>query len=276
MNRCLRDFALTMVLLTVPQPSSATNILFLPGDAFFSTSLTEEVVKQLKMTADPEFKYRSPDWIPGAFCGYAGFDRLRFSQMPDAFKERLRLTYERLRETHPQELLVLRDEETGKRELLEKNGFLTLIYNAGYDFHQRGLLAKYNENWPKEASVRPSGYGGFPGDPSAPAEAPEYEPFVNDARLVMREWRYADEVSALRLRLPEKLQTTTSGIRTDPAIVDGPIKFVILTDPKLKNYLPESRAQIDFYVVQEDQIEHWYRKIGKSWELPRWELLKDE
>jgi hypothetical protein len=269
----IRTVLLIVALFGMPLSLPATNILFLPGDAFFATDLTEERVKSLDAVDAPEFRYRGPEWIPGNFCGYAGYARLVYGDMPTNMRRRLCKVYEKLRDDYPQQIETWRDPTTGERQTQEINGFLTLIYNADYDIEQFGLLAKYNEHWPKEARGNRIGDVVFPGVPAlGTVDAVEFAPFVNDAHLVMREWRFAAEVSALKVRLPQMLETETSGYPKDPATVDGPVKFVILTG-KLKSYVL-NKPSSELYIVTEQDTEHWKLTKGDGWKAEKLEFTE--
>ncbi|AMV34012.1 hypothetical protein VN12_17920 [Pirellula sp. SH-Sr6A] len=56
----------------------ANNNLFLPGDAFFPTAMTKDEVNRFVMARSTErtITYAAIDKRGGAFCGWAGFDRL--------------------------------------------------------------------------------------------------------------------------------------------------------------------------------------------------------
>ena len=59
--------------------TAANNNLFLPGDAFFPTTLTADALARLKADDKnpPVFKYSTFGAYEFAFCGYAGYNRAK-------------------------------------------------------------------------------------------------------------------------------------------------------------------------------------------------------
>ena len=204
MNLSLRGTTLTtsLILLTLilsARPASAANQYFMPGDAFFHTLLTEAVIKDMAVVSHPEFTYHRPEFLPRMFCGYAGFQKLEFTNMPQTMRDNLTKVYRELRDAHPlklevkEEVVVKGDVElkTGKKLYREINGFNMFFYNADFDRRKHRLGLKYNEQWADQ-------FAAFGHD----RKHAIYEVFVRDPEAIMLDWREGKSVSPLNVELP--------------------------------------------------------------------------
>jgi len=159
-------------------PALATNYYFLPGDAFFSVSISQ--AKMEEWTADTgdklELEYARFD---GQFfaCGDLGYSALTVEGVTPAFRQALAEAYWRFVDFTPP---VYREEGSPGKSVLEQiNNVVALVYNKG-GAYTPGL--KFNENWREEG-----GYAGY----------------FEDAKPVIRDWQLAAEIPALAVR--EKL-----------------------------------------------------------------------
>lgn len=161
-------------------PALATNLHFLPGDAFFSIAIPQAQIE--KWTADTgdklELTYSRFD---GQFfaCGNLGYAVLSVEGVTPEFRRTLAEAYWRYaRNTQP----VYREEGSHGKSVLEQiNSVVALVYNKSHPMdHILGL--KYNENWKEEG-----GYAGY----------------FETAKPIVSEWRFAAEIPPLAVR--EKL-----------------------------------------------------------------------
>lgn len=148
-----RSFLTASLLFVLATASAilANNNLFLPGDSYFPTVLTQQDIATLrdKPESDRTFEYSSFDAYPMAFCGDAGFPHVRFSSVDDRFIANLQAVYENIREWQPRELREER--ENGTKKLVETNGIRVLFYRSDFPFPGGQLGLRYNENWASEA-----------------------------------------------------------------------------------------------------------------------------
>ncbi|MEM1444033.1 MAG: hypothetical protein AAGF67_16920 [Verrucomicrobiota bacterium] len=157
-------------------PAARThNNYFLPGDAFFSVTLTLEVIREWmgNETSEFDFLYSRYD---GDFmaCGNIGYSKLQVRGIDENFRTSLTEAYWRYAR---QELPLYRLESRDPEELSQTNGVVALIYNADFD---GPLGLKLNEDWQTEGAGR---YGGL---------FSESEPVVLD-------WKLGPEFSPLRV-----------------------------------------------------------------------------
>jgi hypothetical protein len=146
------------VILAMPASATwATNYSFTPGDAFFSTTLTQKVVDAFPLGDEPvEFQYLYPS--SGHVRGFAGFHVLRLEGKTSVIKSRMAVAYRELRESFPATYSTIKEED-GKERKFEDNGFAVYIYNRGIDWTKQRLAIRYNENWfsPPESALREVG-----------------------------------------------------------------------------------------------------------------------
>ena len=90
-------FLILFTIILLCSSARAANQYYMPGDAFFSAVLTEEVLERIDKDEHPVFDYDRPDFLPQMMCGYAGFSRLRYASMPKEMKENLRKSYNEFR-----------------------------------------------------------------------------------------------------------------------------------------------------------------------------------
>ena len=180
--------------------AKAHNNYFLPGDAFFSVSLTRDVVRDWMSNdgTDFDFNYSRFD---GQFmaCGNIGYTKLNVTGIDDNFRSALAEAYWRFtRGVYPEFQEV--DYETGKQR--QTNAVVALIYNKDFD----GILGlKYNENWIKEGA---GVYGGL----------------FSSSRPVVLDWRSAASFESLKLNNPIKALEHLGGQMEVHHTVDKPLE----------------------------------------------------
>jgi hypothetical protein len=233
------------VLVVLPVSASwATNYSFVPGDAFFSATLTQKDVDAFPPGDEPiEFHYRSPG--SGYFCGFAGFEVLRLEGKTSEIKSRLASTYKKLREKHPATLSTI-EEEDGTETKFEDNGLAVFIYNRDVDWTKQRLAIRYNEDWfnPPESALRAAGRNDYD-----PKYARHYDTFVESVEAVAEDWKYSTAYPGLRVGVPDNAGWAAPGDR-------------LLTPVRAKV------ADVQFIIVAQDseqrRIRLFERKEGNS------------
>lgn len=241
MRRCLPVHAVVAAVLFVCS-ARANNNFFLPGDAFFSTRLTEDKLDRLKPDAKdgPVFEYSSLGGYEFAFCGYAGYYRARFAKVDQPFIDNLKRAYRHVRKNYEQKTL-LEDEQDGKKTLEETNGVGVLFYPPEFEFPKFQLGLQYNENWVTE--VKKFGHGD---------QQMRLCCLVNTANGVMESWRDSALVAGLKAELPEVELKPVPETR-EPVIVRAPVKaFVVDSRPLGKYFDPPEEGHEDVSVLSVD------------------------
>lgn len=196
--------AFVTLSLALSATAHAHNSYFLPGDAFFHFVLTEAKLDQIDTQESPVVEYNRPDFLPDAFCGYAGFARLQYVEMPREMKKHLRSVYDKLRESIPKrveitdEVVTQRrdgmdvDVPTGKKLHREVNGFHVLFYNGSFNREKFRFGLKYNESWADDVA----NFGHR-------RDHVHLESFVRKPDAIAEDWRDGADVKPLKAVCPE-------------------------------------------------------------------------
>ena len=237
----------------------ANNNLFLPGDAFFPCVLTKAGVEALHSAKAGErtFEYSSFGGYPAAFCGYAGYNLAKIKAIDDAFAANLAKAYRRIREFSPRTLIEnVRD---GKEELVETNGMPVLFYAADYPFPKRPLGLRYNENWIAE-TVK---FG-------HKRDHVRLCCLIQDAAAVEEEWRDAEAVPPLKVKVPDAQPNPDPEKRSKAHVeVQGAVKAIVLADHTLQelySYTPLSEASPTIFVVDSNGVVEMICEAG-NWKM---------
>jgi hypothetical protein len=230
------------------------NNLFLPGDAYFPTELTEADL--IGFNADvkdpPLITYSSFGGYQGAFCGYAGYMRAKVPQLDDAFLKNLKKAYAEIREYDERELREVVSED-GTKKLLETNGIRVLFYPASFEFPKFKLGLRYNENWVSDAEKFGHSRNHL-----------RLCSLIDDADAVMECWRDATVVAPLPADLPD-VELKSVPETTAPVTLTGPLKAIVLNSQPLADYYrPEGYATVR--VVDSDGIVEWSCSEDEGWE----------
>ncbi|MFP6765741.1 MAG: hypothetical protein VB858_19075 [Planctomycetaceae bacterium] len=255
------------VCFVLPVPVLAANQFFMPGDSFFSTVLTTEVLDQIDRSEHPVFAYHRPDFLPQMLCGYAGFSRLQYNLMPDSMKQNLRQVYSELREEYPKRIEIrpvmktisTLDEgdievPTGRNLHVEINGFQMLFYNADFDTMKYRMCLKYNEKWADEFAAW--GHG---------RDHAILETFVPTKSAIPLDWRDGPLVKPLTARLPE---ITVKNIRVPIEVGAGVIAIVIPTGGFKKAFEAQGKPPLGvaiLYSVSAEGIRKLYGTGDGHW-----------
>lgn len=153
------------------------NNWFLPGDAFFSTSLTVEEMSDMEEDSSGAITlgYERLDnrWIPG---GHLGYSDLKLGGVDADFKSNFLRAYQEMRGLEVTSFFKLGAGD--KEELFEGNPVVALVYNKGKVIFPLGL--KFNENWKEEGED-------------------EYCGFLDDGWSILQDWKRGEKVPPLKL-----------------------------------------------------------------------------
>lgn len=160
--------------------AGAHNNYFLPGDAFFSTSFSEDRVAKIKEENPTQIELNY-ERLENHFmsCGNIGYSALKLTEVDEAFRKNLLIAYEWVRRKEMVHFVKTTGE--GKEALVEWNPVVALVYSKGQVSFPLGL--KFNEHW-KEQGV--GLYGGF----------------LDDGWSVVQDWKRGEQVASLKLTEP--------------------------------------------------------------------------
>ena len=261
MNRMFTGMAVVM-LMQLPGPAEASNQYFMPGDAFFHTVLTEDVLDRVDDQENPVFEYDRPEFLPQMLCGNIGFQKLQYTKMSPAMKGNLRSAYDQLRESHPKrveirrEMVTRKTDEgdievpTGKKLHIEINGFSVLFYNADFDMKKHRLALKYNERWADEFAA-----WGHKRNHAI------LETFVPTKQAIPIDWRDGPAVRPLVAKLPAR----NSG---GPIEVDKRVMAIIIPGNDFERVfnaqesIPFLRRNMVLFAVSAEGIKKLYGNRG--------------
>lgn len=239
--------------------ASAVNIAFMPGDAFYSSRLTAEVVASASTERPLVLHYASPPG--GGFCGFAGFEKLEITGLSEQMVSALRNVYAHNRKHRAKELRIDVD-DTGKESAIEINGFKLFVYPKDVDWQQQKIGLKYNEHWmnlPIESMVgrRDSNYK---------VKAEHYMPFILTAEAVAEDWKNATRFNALPVRVSEGTGYGLAGPRIEESVSIGAdqIQFVVLSDDDLEYYFARTDLGDSFQINIDTTFSRMYFPSAES------------
>lgn len=260
---CVRYLLIALVALgSICGPASSTNLSFMPGDAYFSSTLSRKFLERLTNNGDVVMDYVPFKSLKDAdFGGYAGFRELAIRGIDEQTRELLRCVYAELRATSALEVRIRRREDGG-HEKYELNPFPMFIYNRNVNFDDQRLCMKYNETWmdiPADG-LRGPDRGGFGIVP-----ATDYEPIIRTYSGVVHDWKYASVFSGLNVEIPDGIAWGVAGRRIDArvAIDADRIQIVVLPDSDFSMYF-ERLPHAEFIVLTTDRAKHYtWDEMGK-------------
>ncbi len=243
----------------------ANNNYFLPGDAFFHTTLTEKTVNRIIKEKNPTFEYVRPESLESYLCGYAGFRKLEFTDMSRAFKENLRMVYKELRKHYPKRVEItpeVKNEErdgktvevrTGNTIRREINGFSVLFYNSSFNFQRFRLALKYNEDWAKQTAA----FGHR-------RDHVRFDYFVNHPDALMEEWRDAQLVKPLQAKCPSIRKDPSGKSNKEPIRVKKGVCAIVFEKNTFRKYYQRAWFTT-FYEVSETGVRVFTANNNGRW-----------
>lgn len=236
--------------------SVANNNLFLPGDAFFPTELTEEDLKRIRGEASGKrtFVYSSFDTYEMAFCGDAGYGRVMLEAVDDDFAKNLTATYLDIRKQMPRKFIL--EENNGKTNPVEINPIRVLFYSSSFQFPKHSLGLRYNENWVEEAIS----FG-------HKRDHLRLCCLINHTDAIERSWRDARVVSPLgELVAAEK--NSPGSKATAPVTIRGPLRAVVIGEHLPADFFG-SQGEANWLYVVDSSGSKELRRYDGTWREPR-------
>ena len=239
---------------------AANNNLFLPGDAFFPTELSQATLGRLQEQENGPyvFEYSTLGTFGMAFCGNAGYPRVAFADVDSQFVDNLSKAYSEIRKRTPR---VLRELRRDKVTYEEVNPIKVLFYPAEFDLQRYKLGLRYNEHWVRDVV----GVGHRP-------ENVRLCCMVKEPDAVMLSWRDSTFVGAFDVVPPSDPQKSATqdpfGQQTVPKSVPvsirGKVKAVVLMRESLDDYFSPRRSDyLPLRVVDSTRNELMTYKKGK-------------
>lgn len=149
--------ATLLSFMVIANVAKSENMGFLPGDAFFHSTLSFSQIEEAAKSKVVALDYFTP--TEGSFSGHAGYFRLDLQIDNDAFLANLHSAYDWMRFRSPRENFVKwkysdkgdRIVKSRQSEEVESNPFRVFVYNKSLEIESIRLGVKYNENWKSEA-----------------------------------------------------------------------------------------------------------------------------
>lgn len=215
--------------------TNSANVKFLPGDAFFHTYLTEDLLALVADDSqDIEVAYDMPEMAGGLGLS-AGYSRLRILDANNQVRDAIFRTYEHFRKDHPKKLMELNRGEKN-RSLVEVNGFNMFIMSKDCDLSLQRIGIKYSTSWKDLHFLFSSG-----------AEvkrtlAPSYTTFVRSPEGIVEDWEKSGEYPVLRVNAPaDSGDPFLFGGKNHsiPTILMADVVIVILSESNIDPYFQQ-------------------------------------
>lgn len=212
------------------------NVLFVPGDSFFSSSFSEQDLLAL-VPRDETLKlnYQLPPGVQN-FGGQFGYSVLRLVDLSQEFSMALQHECGWLREGHP--LQFVRLENAAGGVLRELNPIRVLVYDIEFNAKEYRIGLRYNEDWNHESHTAKTRLFGRASKIVEHGVVP-YVAFTKGAESVVEDWRNGPRVPSLNLRPSSKeFDPFLKHERKDEgtANVQSPCKLILLEPVPINEY----------------------------------------
>lgn len=258
-----RILAALLTCCLVVLPATGHNNYFLPGDAFFSVSISQQLIEQWSDSKEKSFTFRYSRFDGEFFaCGNIGYGSLSVEDITPELRAALAEAYWHfVSGTRP----IYREEgDDGESKLEQVNSVVALIYPKSFDL-KLPLGLKFNEDWPTQGGGR---YGGF----------------FESAKAVAIDWRLAAQMPSLPIR--EKLAPLAHLAENYdiPRVIGGPlhidskdIQIILVGFTEQKGYevtqrcpnleaILESEDGAEYAVVTAEQVRMFRCGENGAWE----------
>ncbi len=186
----------SICLLAISLVSQGHNNLFFPGDAYFSSEWKFGQFDEEDELKSIELRYSRLS-LGIMACGYAGCEKLKIEGLSLMYQNNLKKVNELLLNEYKALASKRNVYVDDKKEI--NRFFRLLVYNKDYDFKERGLAFKYNEDWARiqkvEAKRRHAIYDGVGGKYS-----------------VLKDWEGSSKVKGLKTTHMPKDLTPEMGV----------------------------------------------------------------
>ncbi|MCC9609017.1 hypothetical protein LOC68_07350 [Blastopirellula sp. JC732] len=215
------------LLLFAASYSRASNNYFMPGDAFFHVTVTEELLDSLEKRQPPYvWDYSLRDTFEMAFCGYAGYEKATVEIADKQFLANLRKVYDDVRRYNAKEIREIRRDD-GTRVTEETNGLHLFFYRDDFDLDDYRIALRYNENWRSECFKFTS--------------HARLCCFIDAAAAVEDDWRDGESVPGLNVQFPQGEIQLGQAV-TKPIVIPGKAKAIVLRGSELLNYYQRKKG----------------------------------
>lgn len=234
-----------LLLLYSCEMAEARKWRFLPGDAFFRTEITEELVAQLKATPEDGDILLQYSW--GAHIQETehdnGYKFIKLVGLTRTRKAMIVSMYSRLRKLEPLQLEVTRKEGSDGEQQREINGIPMFIYNSDFNATRFRVGLRYNEEWPHQEHE----FG-------IPREWVNY-PATDAGLYVFEDWQNSKHVAKLAAVLPADVNGTRA--TASPVSKEARDSAIIVTlEPNLEDLMNRrDGGGMLFYTLMEDGIQ---------------------
>ncbi|PQO45303.1 hypothetical protein [Blastopirellula marina] len=244
----IRPLFALLLLSTFTGTTWANNNLFLPGDAFFHATLTQESVEKL-VQQQPLFVLENSlqDAFPGTFCGNAGYRRAEVEAFSPQFVKNLKWTYDLIRKSDRRELREIPGPEGTTYQ--EINGLLLFLMRKDFDIekYRQRLGLRYNENWVSEAEK----YDKFL----------QLCCFVQIPEAIEASWRDSRLVPGLEVTLPQATIQEGRAVEV-PVKIKGEVQAILVRSGPVQPYFDVEDSR-EIYVVTEKETTIYLSHEGR-------------
>ncbi len=274
-----------------PRPPSSSFIGFVPGDAFFSVKIPDEIPFHLS-TLSP---YKSDEFIlhgkdvsnKGIILryayakvpvghspwGYSGFTRCHITEFSEVHSELVDLVVSRA----ARDSTLLTQEANQNKAGNSDDKIMVLIVNRDFHFTKSRLFNRYNSSWIKPANEHKLKLK----DPrlSVIVNPREYQPHVWLPEAVADDWKQAADVPPLHVTFPAEVDVTLNN-RPDFVRSHVAVKFADIAVVAIPHDDPERafRKTLNdaFYVANSDGVYRYRWEVNEEFEKTlHVELLDD-
>lgn len=244
----------------------AQNVQFMPGDAFFHSHLSKEIVDSLPENNSLTLNYMGAG-NEANFCGYVGFARIKINHLSPEAKKALSRLYFHIRYYNSRFLREGFGENAKVQYSQEVDAPSVFIHNktskwSGPNRQVVGL--RYNQDWDKIPSA---GWAGkFKRSPKF------YSCFIHDFFAIRQDLTFADRVDSLNVDVPSDVKWAWPSLEqySTPVECDASdIQFIIVLGTfKLPSYERTELKRIfkgretEFYSVKDANIYRY--KVTKN------------
>jgi hypothetical protein len=253
----LQLLAVAVSVLGAPSSVIAQNVVqFSPGDAYFYSSLTSELLDSLPRdggTITLDYDLHDED-----LGSTAGFQFLRIEGVSPKLIQNLRRAYVDHRKDAPK---VIKSHDyflnpDGSPLKVEANAPHLLVYNTDVDFSDQRIALKYNEDWPHlpaSALSPPGREWRFFGTNRAEV----YWPLVKTYDAVVEDWQNAHRFKGLQVEVPKNVAWGFFGKPIEEPVVAraDDIQIIVAANGKLEKYFRQE-PNLPFYRV----AQRWVKK----------------
>lgn len=225
----MRKFTLLIAICVIFENCcdvAANNSYFLPGDSFFFVRMTQEEIIGIQKVKSPIFAYGSHS--NGGFgCGFAGYSKLRVSNMSDVMKNHLLTSFSDFDSS-------LEENFDGKKVLC------IFIYNRDYDWKKHGIGIQYNENWVNE-TVK---FGHL-------KEHVRLENFTSSPQSLMYAWRDSPRIAPLATTNHKISKDQMGAWTTSPVMLKSDFQLLVIPKRNFDDYF-RKKDDLPLIVITKD------------------------